>query len=181
MGLSQLFNHHTVNTSVCQEQEHRGRRKKRIRRVRQDFSTTYEDFVGSIFQPCEMTSYIRAVIEQIAIKIFSLPNRKISLRVISLCATWVQSCPNPVDTSTTWKNLRSFLSIIGRMQWAEKLSHTTVPLSSCWRHSTTTFGPFQAGAWWRGETQSSRSLNSRISSRPLVSWPGASSCQTSFP
>jgi hypothetical protein len=29
----------------------------RIRRVRQDFSTTYEDFIGSILQTCEMASY----------------------------------------------------------------------------------------------------------------------------
>jgi hypothetical protein len=37
--------------------------------VRRNFSTTYEDFIGSIFQPCEIASYIRAVREQSAIKI----------------------------------------------------------------------------------------------------------------
>jgi hypothetical protein len=45
---------------------------ERIRRVRQDFSTAYEDCIGSIFQPCEMASYIRAVREQNAVKIFCL-------------------------------------------------------------------------------------------------------------
>ncbi len=30
---------------------------QRIRRGRQDFSTTYEDFIESIFQPCEMFLY----------------------------------------------------------------------------------------------------------------------------
>jgi hypothetical protein len=34
-------------------------------------------FIGSIFQPCEMASYIRAVREQNAIKILSLPDEKI--------------------------------------------------------------------------------------------------------
>jgi hypothetical protein len=44
--------------------------------VRQDLLTIYEDFIWSIFTPCEMTTYIRALREQIAILIFSLPNRK---------------------------------------------------------------------------------------------------------
>ncbi len=43
--------------------------------MRQDFSTTYDDFIVSIFQTCEMASCMRAVREQIAIKIFSLPVR----------------------------------------------------------------------------------------------------------
>ncbi len=72
----------------------------------------------SIFQPREMASFIRAIREQIEIKIFSLPNRKISLFVFSLCAKRVKPCPNPVNINTTWKNLRSFLSIIGRLEWA---------------------------------------------------------------
>jgi hypothetical protein len=38
--------------------------------VRQDFFTTYEDFIGSIFQPCEMAPYVGAVREQNAIKNF---------------------------------------------------------------------------------------------------------------
>jgi hypothetical protein len=40
------------------------------------FSTNYENFIGSIFQPCEMASYIRAVREQNAIKILSLLTEK---------------------------------------------------------------------------------------------------------
>jgi hypothetical protein len=39
-----------------------------------------------LFQPCKMASYIRAVREQDTIKNFSLPNRKISLCVLFLCA-----------------------------------------------------------------------------------------------
>jgi hypothetical protein len=44
--------------------------------VRQDFSTTFEDFTGSIFQPYEMASYIRAVREQKAIKFFACQTEK---------------------------------------------------------------------------------------------------------
>ncbi len=91
--------------------------------MRQDFSTTYKDFIGSIFQPWEMASYIRVVREQ-QLKIFSLPDRKISLCVLSLCAKWVKSCPKPVKNSTIWKKF----SILERMQWAKKPSHATVPL-----------------------------------------------------
>jgi hypothetical protein len=36
----------------------------RIRRVRQDCSTIYEDFNELIFQPCEMAYYINALREQ---------------------------------------------------------------------------------------------------------------------
>ncbi len=91
------------------------------------FSTTYEDFKGSIFQPCQLASYIRALRDQNAIKIFSLPNRKFSLWVFFICAKWVKSCPDSVHISTTWKKLRSFLSVLDRMQWAKKPSHATVP------------------------------------------------------
>ncbi len=42
----------------------------------QDFSTTYEDFIGSIFQPSEMASYIRAVKAQNAIKILACLTEK---------------------------------------------------------------------------------------------------------
>ncbi len=55
-------------------------------RVRQDFSTTWEDFAGSIFQPFHMASHIRDLRGQNALKIFSLPNRKISLCAFSVCA-----------------------------------------------------------------------------------------------
>ncbi len=78
--------------------------------MRQDFSTTYEAFIGSIFQSREMTSYIRALRKQNAITNFSLPNRKISLFVFSLCAKWVKSCPNPLNIRTTWKKILSFYS-----------------------------------------------------------------------
>jgi hypothetical protein len=44
--------------------------------VRGDFSTTYEDFIGSIPQPFEMASYIRAVREQYAIKMFAYLTEK---------------------------------------------------------------------------------------------------------
>jgi hypothetical protein len=48
--------------------------------VRQDYSTNYEEYIGPIFNPCEMASDIRAVREQNAIEIFfSLRNRQISL------------------------------------------------------------------------------------------------------
>ena len=94
--------------------------------MRQDLSTTYVDFIGSIFQPCEMASYFRAVGEHNAIK--ACVTEKILLCVFSLCAKWVKSCPNPVNISTTWKKSRSFLFILDRMQWAKKPSHATVPL-----------------------------------------------------
>jgi hypothetical protein len=77
-----------------------------IRRVRQDFSTTYDDFKGSIFQLCEMASCIRAVRKQNAIRIFCLPNSKSPLCVFSLCAKWVKSCLNPVNISTTWNKFK---------------------------------------------------------------------------
>jgi hypothetical protein len=32
--------------------------------MRQDFSTVYDDFIGSIYQPSEMAYYIRALREQ---------------------------------------------------------------------------------------------------------------------
>jgi hypothetical protein len=41
--------------------------------VRQNFSTTYDDFIGSIFQPCEM----RAVGEQNAITFFACLTEKV--------------------------------------------------------------------------------------------------------
>ncbi len=63
-----------------------------------------------------MASHIGAVREQNAIKIFSLPNRKISLcvPVFSFCAKWVKSCHNRENISTTWKKTSSFLSILDR-------------------------------------------------------------------
>ncbi len=39
-----------------------------FQRVHQEFSTTYEDFIGSIFHACEMAFYIRAVREQMQLK-----------------------------------------------------------------------------------------------------------------
>jgi hypothetical protein len=51
--------------------------------MRQDFSTIYEDFIGSIYQPSEMEYYIRALREQNAILIFCLPQRKnLTLRIL---------------------------------------------------------------------------------------------------
>ncbi len=94
--------------------------------MRQDFAPTYKkDFnrVNISTEWDEMASYIRALRKQNAIKIFSLPNRKIPLCVFSICAKWVKSCPISVYISITWKNLRSFLSIPERMQWAKKPSH----------------------------------------------------------
>ncbi len=120
----------------------------RIRRVRQDFST-YEDFIGSIYQPSEIASYIRTARKLNAIKIFSLPNRKISLCMFSLCPEWDKSCPNPVNISTIRKkNLRSFLSILDRMHWAKKPSHATVPLSLCLVHC---FIWFEVCSWGSGK------------------------------
>ncbi len=99
------------------------------RRVRQDYSTTYEDSIGSILQPWETGYYIKAAREQNASKIFRLSRRKILLCVFScVCAKWVKSCSNSVNIGTTWKNLRSFRSILDRMQWAKKPYHATVPL-----------------------------------------------------
>ncbi len=63
------------------------------------------------------------------IKIFCLPNRKISLCLFYLCAKWVKSCPNPEKTALDEKKFRSFLSILDRMKWAKEASHATVPLS----------------------------------------------------
>ncbi len=51
-----------------------------IRRVRQDCST--RGLYRVQVQACEMASYIRVVREQNAIKIFSLLNCKISLRIL---------------------------------------------------------------------------------------------------
>jgi hypothetical protein len=44
--------------------------------VRQDFSITYEDSIGSIFKPWETGYYIRAPREQNEIKIFACPTGK---------------------------------------------------------------------------------------------------------
>jgi hypothetical protein len=44
--------------------------------VRQDFSTTYEDSIGSIFQPWERGYYITAPREQNQIKIFACTAEK---------------------------------------------------------------------------------------------------------
>jgi len=93
------------------------------------YSTTYEDFIGSIIQLCEMAYFIRTVREQNIIKICSLLNRQISLCVFSFCAKWVKSCPNPVNISTAWKNLRSFLSI--RLQEQIKCESGCETLYAC--------------------------------------------------
>jgi hypothetical protein len=50
-----------------------------MRRVHQDCSTIYVDFIGLIFQLCETAYYTRALREQNAIIIFSLPNKYIRL------------------------------------------------------------------------------------------------------
>ncbi len=55
--------------------------KKGNRRVRQDFSTTNEESIGPIFQPCETGYYIRAPREQNAIKKIRLSHR-ITLRIL---------------------------------------------------------------------------------------------------
>ncbi len=47
-----------------------------------DFSTIYEDFIGSTFQPCETAIYIRTLREN-SILILGLSHRKISLCVFS--------------------------------------------------------------------------------------------------
>jgi hypothetical protein len=44
--------------------------------VRQDFSTSCEDSIGSIFQPWETGYYIRAPREQMQIKLFNGPTGK---------------------------------------------------------------------------------------------------------
>jgi hypothetical protein len=60
----------------------------RIRiRVRQGFSTTYEDFIGSIFQPCEMAPYISR-------KRTKCKYNFLSLCVFSLCANPVTQLPS---------------------------------------------------------------------------------------
>jgi len=51
--------------------------------VRQDFSTTYENSIGTIFQPWETRYYIRAPREQNGIKNFSPdPQENITLRIL---------------------------------------------------------------------------------------------------
>ncbi len=102
--------------------------------MRQDFSTTYEDFIGSILQPCKMASYIRAAREQNAIKIFSLSNRKISLYVFSLCAKLVQSRPNPANISTTRKKFKILSFFPGKDAMSERTISRYCPFkqgSSC--------------------------------------------------
>ncbi len=81
-------------------------------------------------QRWETGYYIMAPREQNAVKFFRLSHRKISLCVFSICAKGVKSGPNSVNIGTTWKNLKSFLSILDRMQWAENPSHATVPFLS---------------------------------------------------
>jgi hypothetical protein len=51
--------------------------------MRQDFSTIYEDFIGSIYQPGEMAYYIRALREQNA-KFNFLPasQKNFTLRIL---------------------------------------------------------------------------------------------------
>ncbi len=44
--------------------------------MRHDFSTVYEDFIESIYQPCGMACFIRALREQNAIKILSCLTKK---------------------------------------------------------------------------------------------------------
>ncbi len=63
------------------------------------------------------------------LKFSPVPQENITL-VFSLRAKWVRSCPNSINIGATWKNLRSFLSILNRMQWAKNPSHATVPLKS---------------------------------------------------
>jgi hypothetical protein len=56
---------------------------KRIGRGRRYCSTVYDDFIGSIFQPCETANYIRTLREQNSILILGLSHRKIfPLRIL---------------------------------------------------------------------------------------------------
>ncbi len=66
---------------------------ERIRRVREDFTTTYEEFIGSIFQPSEIASYIRALIEQNAIARDNLGVKKVLALEISLEMARYVVCP----------------------------------------------------------------------------------------
>ncbi len=96
--------------------------------MRQDFSTTYEDSIWSIFKPWETGYYITAPREQNAIKMFSLSHKKIPLCIFSLCAKWVKSCPNSVNIGSTWKKFK-IISFYPRSNVKrEKTSHATVPL-----------------------------------------------------
>jgi hypothetical protein len=83
----------------------------------------------SIFQPCEMAFYIKAVKEQYAIKILACLTEKLD-------CTYSPYTLNELTLSLTSKILaqhgkkfRSFLSVVYKMQRAKKPSHTTVPLS----------------------------------------------------
>ncbi len=75
--------------------------------------------------------------------IFRLSHRKVSLCVFSLRAKWVKSCLTQEILEQHEINLRSFLSILDRMQCAKKPSHSTVPL----RRDTLRLWRVQSWVW----------------------------------
>jgi hypothetical protein len=85
-----------------------------FRCVRQDFSTTSEDSIGSIFQP---------------LKFFACPTGKYHSAYSPYALNELNLALAQKILAQHEKNLRSFLSILDRMQWKKKPSHTTVLLS----------------------------------------------------
>jgi hypothetical protein len=60
------------------------------------------------------------------LKYFDFLTEKLHCAYSPYALKWAKSCPNTVNISTTWTNLRSFLSILDRIQWAKKPFHAHV-------------------------------------------------------
>ncbi len=86
--------------------------------MRQDFSTTFEDLIGSIFQPCEMASYIRAVRlrEQMQLKVLACLREKFHCSYSPYALNELNIALTQKILAQHEKNLRSFLSILDMMQ-----------------------------------------------------------------
>ncbi len=97
--------------------------------MRQDFLNYLRDYIVSIFQPCEMAPYLRAVWEQLQLQLQFLSFRNTSLCVFSLCGKWVKSFPNPVNISTTWKKFK-ILSFYLNMFSMALIARETAPAAA---------------------------------------------------
>jgi hypothetical protein len=84
--------------------------------LRQDFSATYEDSIGSIFQPWEMGHFIRGPREQNAITIFRLSHKKNHSAYSPYAPSKLNLALTQEILAQNEKSVRSFLSILDRMQ-----------------------------------------------------------------
>jgi hypothetical protein len=84
--------------------------------VRQDFSTTYEDSIGSIFQPWETGYYMRATRKQNAIKIFAYPTGKYHSAYSPYALNELNLALSQLLLAQHEKLFKFFLSILDRMQ-----------------------------------------------------------------